>query len=115
MNCGDCGTPVELKVMREPGERRRPFLVDADGSGMRRHWCPPPGLDSETYDVCSCGRAYVRINRGERLNLDRKTPHVCVPAKPEKPSRMPDPPRQVSVDPPPVKPFPGLPIPRLGQ
>lgn len=101
MTCPDCGTPVELKVLREPGERRRPFLVDAEGSGFRRHYCPPPELDTEQIDRClTCRAWYLRINSGERLDLATRTPHVCQPVAPVAPPRMPDPPRQVSVEPP---------------
>jgi hypothetical protein len=82
MNCPDCGALVELRVLRGPFERRRvPWLVDPDGSGMRRHFCPPPEIESEQWDICTCGGRYVRVNGGDRLNLDY-TPHACPKAEP---------------------------------
>lgn len=106
VTCPDCGTPVELKVMREPGERRRPFLVDADGSGMRRHWCPPPEVERETFDTCnSCGALWVRFGDGPRLDMVTHQPHVCPTLAPVTPPRMPDPPRRASEQPPAIKPW----------
>lgn len=109
MNCPDCGAPVELKVHRAPGDRRRypPYLVDADGSGMRRHFCAPPEPELVQWDRCDCGAVYGRVNGGPRLDMRTWELHICPASKPTPtdPVRIPSTNGHVSVEPPLSKPW----------
>lgn len=89
MTCPDCGTQVEYSG--------RGVLVDREGTGMRRHFCPPEPFAVEQWDICDCGERYVRINRGQKLELDSRELHVCCPVKPAA-----APVRQVTVERPPT-------------
>lgn len=96
MTCPDCGTAVYMT-------RYGPYEVER----YVHHYCADhtgPELDTAQIDRCDCGTWYVRINGGEKLDLAARTPHVCQPVAPVVPPSMPDPPRQVSVEPPPVTP-----------
>ena len=86
MNCPDCATPVEYSG--------RGVLVDLEGSGMRRHFCPAAAPEREVWDSClECGGLWIRIGGGPRLDMATRQPHACPKVEPETPPRMPEPPR----------------------
>jgi hypothetical protein len=78
VKCRGCATEVEYSA--------RGVLVDMDGSGMRKHFCPPEAISCEQWDIHTCGQRYVRIDGGELLNWITLEPHVCAAPEPTPPT-----------------------------